>query len=102
MVGRRAQHLGEVLAVGVNGARDKRRLGAQRKRHWVEGVVDRSLRRGLGDLALLGGGGVLALGQSVDPVVEQQNLEVDVATQCMHEVIATDAERIAVAGDDPN
>ena len=34
----RPQHLGEVLAVGVHGARDERRLGAEGQRHRVERV----------------------------------------------------------------
>jgi hypothetical protein len=57
---------------------------------------------GLGDLADLGGGGVLALGQAVDLVVEQQDRHVDVAAQCVDEVVAADRQGVAVAGDDPH
>src|SRR5690606_32317520 len=39
---------------------------------------------------------------SVDPVVEQQDRDVDVAAQGVDEVVAADRERIAVAGDDPH
>ena len=47
-------------------------------------------------------GRVLALGQPVDPVVEQQDLQVDVAAQRVDEVVAADGQRVAVTGDDPH
>ncbi len=59
-------------------------------------------RRRLGHLAELGGRRVLALGQPVDAVVEQQDVEVDVAAQDVDQVVAADRERVAVAGDDPH
>ena len=59
-------------------------------------------RRGLGDLAGLGGGGVLALGEPVDPVVEQQDLQVHVAAHRVDQVVAADRERVAVTGDHPD
>ena len=45
---------------------------------------------------------VLALGQPVDLVVEQQDREVDVAAQGVDEVVAADRQAVAVAGDDPH
>src|SRR3712207_8089365 len=50
-------------------------------------------RSGLRDLALLAGGRVLALRQAVDPVVEQQDLEVDVAPQRVDQVVTADGQR---------
>ena len=91
-----------MLAVGVDGAGDERRLGTQRQRHRVEGVVERAHGRRLGDLAGLGGGGVLTLGQAVDAVVEQQDRHVHVTAQRVDQVVATDRERVAVTGDDPH
>ena len=78
------------------------RLGAERQRDRVERVVERAHRGRLGDLAGLGGGGVLALGQAVDPVVEEQDRHVDVAAQRVDQVVAADRERVAVTGDDPH
>ena len=100
--GGRGEHRGEVLAVGVDGACDERALRAQRQRDRVERVVQRAHRGGLGDLAGLGGGGVLALGEAVDPVVEQQDRHVDVAAQRVDQVVAADGQRVAVTGDDPH
>ena len=100
--GGRGEHRGEVLAVGVDGAGHERRLGAQRQGDRVERVVERAHRGGLGDLAGLGGGGVLALGEAVDPVVEQQDRHVHVAAQRVDQVVAADGQRVAVTGDDPD
>ena len=97
--GRRGQHRGEVLAVGVDGAGHEGALGAERQRDRVERVVQRAHRRRLGDLAGLRGGGVLALGQAVDPVVEQQDRHVHVAAQRVDQVVAADRQRVAVTGD---
>ena len=68
----------------------------------LNGPVEGAHRRRLGDLAQLRRGGVLALGEAVDPVVEQQDLEVHVAAQRVDQVVAADGQRVAVTGDDPH
>ena len=68
----------------------------------LNGVVERAERRGLGDLADLAGGRVLALGEPVDLVVEHDDLEAHVATQRVDQVVAADREHVAVAADDPH
>ncbi len=45
---------------------------------------------------------VLAFRQAVDLVVEQQDLEADVAAQRVQQVVAADRQAVAVAGDDPD
>src|SRR6202022_2013698 len=74
----------------------------ERQRYRVERLVKRSHRRRLGDLADLGRRRVLTLGQAVDPVVEQQDGDVDVAAQRMDEMVAADRQRVPVASDDPD
>ncbi len=44
----------------------------------------------------------MALGQAVDPIVEQQDRHVHIAAQRVDEMIATDRQRVAVAGDHPD
>jgi len=88
--------------LGVERTADEGGLGAQRQRHRVERGVDRAHRRGLGDLADLRRRRVLTLGETVDPVVEQQDRQVDVAPERVHEVVAADGQRVAVPGDDPD
>ena len=68
----------------------------------LNGRVERTERRRLGDLADLGGRRVLALGQAVDLVVEHEDRELHVAAQGVDEVIAADRERVAVAGHHPD
>ena len=101
MGGRVAQHRLQVLAVGVERAGDERRLRPERYRDRVEGRVDGAHWRRLGDLAELRSRRVLPLGQAVDLVVEQQNLQVDVAAQRVDQVVAADRERITVTRHDP-
>ena len=68
----------------------------------LNGGSTAAVRRRLRHLAQLGGGRVLALGQPVDPVVEEQDRQVDVAPQRVDEVVAADRQRVAVAGDHPH
>ena len=46
--------------------------------------------------------GVLPLCQAVDPVVEQDDFQVDVAPQAVQQVIAPDRQPVTVPGDDPD
>ena len=102
VIGGGPQHAGQVLAVGVDGAGHEAGLCAQRERDRVERGVQRPERCRLGHLALLRRGRVLALGQPVDAVVEQQDLDVHVAPQRVDEVIAADRQRVAIPGDHPD
>ena len=58
--------------------------------------------RRLGLLAKLRSRTVLALGQTINPVVEKDVIDVEVAANGVHEVIAANRKRVAVAGDHPN
>ena len=92
----------QVRAEDVDGPRDEGRLGAEGQARRVERPVDRPVRRRLGLLADLGRRRVLALRQPVDPVVEHQDLESDVAAQDVDEVVAADRQQVPVAADDPD
>ena len=102
VVRRGAQHLRLVVAVRVHRPRDEARLGAERQGDRVEGVVQGPERRRLGDLALLAGRRVLPLGQTVDLVVEEEDLDRDVAAQRVDQVVAADREGVAVAAHHPD
>ena len=99
---RRAEDVREALLVGVDRARDERRLCADRHRERVEGMVERAERSRLRDLPELGRRRVLPLREPVDAVVEEEDLQVHVAAQRVDEVVPADRERVAVAGDDPH
>ena len=102
VLGGGAQDLSHMAAVGVHRARHERGLRAERERERVERVVLRAEGRGLRHLALLRGWRVLALGQAVDLVVEEQDLERDVPAQRVDQVVAADRQRVAVTGHDPH
>lgn len=68
----------------------------------VERGVQRTHRRRLGHLADLRRRRVLALGQPVDPIIEQQDRDVDIAPHRVNQVVAPDRKGIAVTGDHPN
>ena len=99
---RAAEHLQHVMRVVVEGARDERRLGADRDGERPQRRVDRAIRRGLRALAELGGRRILAFGEPIDLVVVQDDLEVDVAPQHVQDVVAANAECVAVARDYPH
>ena len=97
-----AEHLRESLLVRVERPCDERRLGADRDGERVERMVERPHRRRLRHLSELRGRRVLPLRQAVDPVVEEEDLQVHVAAERVDEVVAADRERVAVAGHDPD
>jgi len=96
------QHVQQVLAVVVDRAGHERGFGPQRQRHRVEGMVERTERGRLRDLPLLAGRRILALRQPVDLIVEQDDLQVHVAAECVDQVIAADRQRVPIAGHDPH
>ena len=99
----RVEHrLFEVRREHVHAASDERGPRAERERDRIERPVHRSEGRGLGLLADFRRRRVLPLGQPIDPVVEQQKLDVHVSAHQMNQVVAADGQRVAVAGDDPH
>lgn len=62
-----------------------------------ERVFDGTERRCLGYLAELGGGRILTFGKTVYLVVEQQYVDVDIASYGVYEMVTADSERVAVA-----
>ncbi len=65
-------------------------------------MIDGTHWRALGHLALYAGRRVLAFGQTINPIIEQNDVHVQVTSQAMDEVIATDTQRITIARYDPN
>ena len=68
----------------------------------VQRVVDGAHRRALGHLAQRRGRRILPLGQSVDAVVEEHDVDVEITPDGVDQVVAADAQGVAVAGDDPH
>ena len=72
------------------------------KRQRPQRILDRAHRARFGPRAGARGRRILALGQAVDFVIEEDDLQVDVAADGVDQVVAADRKAVAVAGDDPD
>ena len=90
MARRRLDRLAKMRLVGDYRAGDKGRFGGQRDFDRMDRLLDGAQGTGLRLLAELGGRRVLSLGQAVDLVVEQQDIDVQIAAHAMDQVICAD------------
>ena len=90
------------LAVAIHDAGHEGAASAEGQGDGVDRVIDHAARRGDGSQTDLRGGRVLPLGQAVNLVVEQHDVQVEVAANGVNVVVAADRERVAVAGADPD
>ena len=91
-----------MLDVHIDRPRDERRFRSNGHRQWTERVVNTAQRRGLGFLAKLRSRRVLTFGQAVNAIVEQQHDHADVSSDGVEQMVAADAQTVAVTGDDPD
>lgn len=98
---RAAEHFAEVFDIAVHRSGHEGSIGAEGYGYGVDGVVEGAKRGGGRVLIFFGSGRILAFGQAVYLIVEQEDIEVEVAPQYMDEVIAANGEAIAIAGNDP-
>ena len=68
----------------------------------MQRIIDRAHRCALGHLAQGRSRRILPLGQPINPVVEQQDVDVEIAPDGVHQVVAADRQRVAVARDHPH
>src|SRR5580658_6170161 len=94
-------HIAKVLDLNVHRTGDEGGMDAEGDGDRIEGEINGADRSRLGDLADFGGRRILPFGQAVDTVVEEQEFEIDVAAEHMHQMVAADGEAIAVTGNDP-
>ncbi len=81
----------------IQAAGKERPASPKHERTGNERLLDSPVRRGLGDRPELGGGAVLPLGEAVDLVVEQYQVDVHIAPYGMDEMVAADSKRVTVA-----
>ena len=101
VVGRLREHRAQVLHVNINRATDKRCLVCKRYAQGINRIVNRTLWCRLGLLSKFRRRRILPLRQSINPVVEQNDVDIQVTSDYVHEMIATDAQGIAITRDDP-
>ena len=73
-----------------------------RQRQRMDRIIDRADRRAFGHFAQRRSRRILPLGQAVNAVVEQHDVQIEVAADGVHQMIAADRKPVAVAGDDPH
>lgn len=96
------EDVGEVLDIDIDGASGKRGFRADGDAEGGDGIINGSVRSTFGTGSEGAGRGVLSLGEPVNLVVKQDNVEVNVTADGMHEVVAADGERVSVSGDHPD
>ena len=92
----------QLLRVDIHATGKESSLGTDGEFARIERVFVSTLRRSLGLRATEGAGRELTLGHTVDTVVEQDQVDVDVTTAGVDEVVTTDGGAVAVAGDHPH
>ena len=91
-----------MLLQGIHRAGDEARPGAEREGRRRDRRFERAHRRRGRARAAPGGRRVLTLGQAVNLVVEQQDLQIDVAPERVQKMVAADRKPIAVAAHHPD
>src|SRR5262249_10517277 len=76
-------------------------FGGKRHRQRVERVIDDAVGRRFVLLAKLRRRRILALRQAVDAIVEEQDVDIEVAPDRVNKVIAADRQGVPIAGDYP-
>src|SRR5579884_874437 len=97
-----AEGFRQVVDVHVNRPGHEGRLSADGQRQGPQGIVDGAKRTRFGPSADPGCRRVLSLGQAINLVIEQDNLQIDIAANGVDQVVAANRESVAVAGYDPD
>src|SRR6185312_3943814 len=96
------EHLLQMLGIAVHASRHETGIRTHRQGEGIEGMIDASERRGFRDLMFLRRRRILALGQPIDLVVEEHDIEIEIPPQQMNGVIPADTQTVPVPGDYPN
>ena len=91
------QNLDGSRSIGGYGTGEEMATCAKAQFSRTEGILDSAIGARLADEATGAGGRVLPLGQTVDTVVEQNHVQVDVTTVGMDEVVTADSQSVTVA-----
>ena len=86
----------------IHAAGKESATGAKGQLGGYKRVLDRAIRRRFGLETASTRGRELSLGQTIDAVVQQQQVHVDVAAHLVDKVVATDSQTVTVARHLPN
>src|SRR5258705_12105762 len=96
----RFNHRAEMLDVNVDRSSHEGRLTCDRQRKGINRVVDGTRGGRLRPLTEFGRGTVLALSQTIDPVIKKDVVDVKIPPDGVHKMIAPNGEGITVAVND--
>ena len=96
------QHLNGAWGIGSHGAGEEVTAGTKAEFSGAERILDGAVGAGLGDKASGRGGAVLTLRETVDTVVQQNHVEIDVATVSVDEMVSADGKTVTVAANLPH
>ena len=91
------QHLNAALGIGSHATGEEVTAGTKAEFGRTERILHSAVRARLADEATGTGGAVLTLRQTVDTVVEQNHVQVDVTTHGVDEVVAANSQTVAIA-----
>src|SRR2546426_8373814 len=91
-----------MLLEDVHRAGHKGGFRADRQGHGIERAIERAEGSGLRLLVEFGSRGIPSLRQTIDAVVEKEDLDTDVAAEHVDGVVAADGEGVTVAGGYPD
>ena len=96
------EDLGEFFGVDIHATGEEGRLSADGEFTGVERILVGALGRGLGLGTAEGARRELALGHTIDTVIEEHQVDVDVTAAGVDEVVTTDGGAVTVASDHPH
>src|SRR5262249_164555 len=102
VLGGALERFAEVLDVDIDATGDEGGFTANGERQRMERVVNGARRRAGCLFAERRSRRVLALGETVDTVVEQHDVDVEIAADGVHQMVSADREAVAIARDDPD
>ena len=99
---RPTNHLLQMFRVAIHTARYERSIGTKGQCPRIEWMIETSVRGRLRYFMFFAGRRILPFGESVNLIVEQQNLHIEITAQQVNEVVTTNAHSVAITGYNPH
>ena len=101
MTGGSRQYLGRILQIHVNRTGEEITTGTQRQLGRDKRIFHRPIRRTLGYETTVGCRGVLSLRQTIDLIVEKNDIQIDITTDSVDKMITADSQAVAITRNQP-
>jgi hypothetical protein len=91
----------EVPDIGINGPGNKRGAGTKSQPHGIQWMIDCPHRSAFRNLPFNAGWRVLSFSQTINSIIEQKIIDIQIASHDMHKVVTTDTQTVSIPCDDP-